>query len=200
MGKKLTIFLIDGDEAGPKIVEIGNWVGKGVYVPRIFLPELLKKRSEFQNPGIYFLRSVSSYGTDSHTERIYIGEAENICNRLKHHINDPGKEFNEVIFFISKDELLTKSQIRYLEAKFIELVQSSSSVQIENYKIPAIPILHEADVSDMEYFIKQVKLILPLLGLNFLNSGITDVKHFKPKTEEVRRSKLFYIKSPGIDA
>ncbi len=28
MGKKLTVYMIDGTEYGPRLGEIGNWVGK----------------------------------------------------------------------------------------------------------------------------------------------------------------------------
>ncbi len=33
MGKKLTVYMIDGTEYGPRFSEIGNWVGKAVYSP-----------------------------------------------------------------------------------------------------------------------------------------------------------------------
>ena len=31
MGKKLTVYMIDGTECGPRIAEIGNWVGISVF-------------------------------------------------------------------------------------------------------------------------------------------------------------------------
>ncbi|NLT51680.1 MAG: hypothetical protein GXX85_12260 [Ignavibacteria bacterium] len=78
MGKKLTVFLIDGKEFGPKIIEIGNWVGKGIYSPRISLVELLNKRVEFSNPGIYFLKSKKfSYGQAKKTHAAGILQTEN---------------------------------------------------------------------------------------------------------------------------
>ena len=40
MGKKLTVYMIDGTEYGPRFSEIGNWVGKAVYSPRATINKL----------------------------------------------------------------------------------------------------------------------------------------------------------------
>jgi len=52
VGKKLTIFLVDGSETGPRTIEIGNWSGKAVYSQRSSLPQIIE-RSEFNRPGLY---------------------------------------------------------------------------------------------------------------------------------------------------
>ena len=54
-----------------------------------------------------------------------------------------------MIFFISKDELLTKTQIKYLESRLIQIAIEAKSAQIENGNSPSLPTLHEADISDM---------------------------------------------------
>ncbi|MDR9415898.1 MAG: GIY-YIG nuclease family protein, partial [Gracilimonas sp.] len=110
-------------------------------------------------------------GDDAYDERIYIGEAENIKARLRQHLSDSNKDFNEFIFFISKDELLTKTQIRYLESRMIQLAVEAKSAEIENNTSPRLPTLHEADISDMEYFLEQIKLVLPVMGFKFLISS-----------------------------
>ncbi len=184
MGKKLTVFLIDGKEFGPKLIEIGNWVGKGIYSPRNSFIDLLNKRNEFNNPGIYFLKSNPT--SKSFSERIYIGEAENIGNRIKQHLADSNKDFFEIAFFISKDELLTKSQIKYLETRLISLAKEAKSSEIDNSATPSLPTLHEADISDMEYFIDQIKFILPIMGFNFLKPST--IKHEQTETKTKDKS------------
>lgn len=52
MGKKLTVYMIDGTEYGPRISEIGNWVGKAIYSPRANVNKIIS-RLEFDNPDIY---------------------------------------------------------------------------------------------------------------------------------------------------
>ena len=74
MGKKLTVYMIDGTAYGPRFSEIGNWVGKAVYSPRASVNKIIN-RHEFDNPGIYCLKGDPT--DDAFDERIYIGEAEN---------------------------------------------------------------------------------------------------------------------------
>lgn len=192
MGKKLTVFMIDGTEYGPRIAEIGNWVGKGFYSPRAAIHKIMS-RAELNKPGIYFLKSVPK--TDYFSERIYIGEAENIGTRLKQHLNDPNKDFEEFVFFVSNDHLLTKTQIKYLESRIVQLALEAKSAEIDNSTFPSIPTLHEADISDMEYFLEQIKLILPIMGFKFLVSTIAKQKQQKVE-DEISISETFTIKSP----
>lgn len=157
--------MIDGTAYGPRLSEIGNWVGKAMYSPRASVNKIMT-RPEFDNPGIYCLKGDPT--DDAFDEKIYIGEAENIRSRLKQHLSDPNKDFKELIFFVSKDELLTKTQIRYLESRLVQIALEAKTAQIDNGNSPSLPTLHEADISDMEYFLEQIKLILPVMGFKFL--------------------------------
>ena len=75
MGRKLTVFMIDGSSNGPRTIEIGNWSGKAIYSPRAKLSELIK-REEFDKPGVYILRSDPT--KNGYNDKIYIGEAERV--------------------------------------------------------------------------------------------------------------------------
>src|SRR5690606_14803218 len=136
-----------------------------IYCPRASVNKIIH-RTEFDNPGIYCLKGDPT--DEAFDEKIYIGEAENIKTRLKQHLSDPNKDFKELIFFVSKDELLTKTQIRYLESRLVQLAIEAKTAQIDNGNSPGLPTLHEADISDMEYFLEQMKLILPVMGFKFL--------------------------------
>ncbi|MBS4033133.1 MAG: GIY-YIG nuclease family protein [Ignavibacterium sp.] len=195
MGKKLTVYLIDGREFGPKIIEIGNWVGKAIYSPRASVNNIMK-RYEVNNPGVYLLKSNPL--SETYSERIYIGEAENIGKRIKQHLGDTARDFYEIAFFISKDELLTKSQIKYLEARLISLAIEAKTAEIENGNAPNLPTLHEADVSDMEYFLEQIKLVLPLLSFNFLKS--TTVRENQYTEIQNKKSNIFRLKNKRFKA
>lgn len=194
-GKKLTIFMIDGTEYGPRIAEIGNWVGKAFYTPRTMISQLLE-RPEFDNPGIYCLKSNSE--SESYQEKIYIGEAENIKIRIKQHLQNSKKDFIELIFFISKDDLLTKTQIKYLESRLVQLAIDAKTAEIENGTTPSLPTLNEADISDMEYFLDQLKLILPVMGFRFLISSV--VKQTEKDPVQEQKKILFKINSNKIIA
>lgn len=197
MGKKLTVYMIDGTEYGPRFSEIGNWVGKAVYSPRSTINKILS-RPEVDNPGIYCLKGDPS--DEAFDERVYIGEAENIKARLKQHLSDPKKDFKELIFFISKDELLTKTQIRYLESRIVQLAIEAKTAEIDNGNIPSIPTLHEADVSDMEYFLEQMKLIFPVMGFKFLISSTVRTENKSNKEKESTSNNIYYIKTKSFKA
>ena len=187
--------MIDGTEYGPRLSEIGNWVGKAIYSSRASLTKIMT-RPEFDNPGIYCLKGDPT--DDAYDEKIYIGEAENIRTRLKQHLSDSNKDFKELIFFVSKDELLTKTQIKYLESRVVQLALEAKTAQIDNGNTPSLPTLHEADISDMEYFLDQMKLILPVMGFRFLISSTV-----KQSTEIIQLDKeiiqeVYYIKTKTL--
>ncbi|MDA3953709.1 MAG: GIY-YIG nuclease family protein [Bacteroidales bacterium] len=197
MGKKLTVYMIDGTEYGPRLSEIGNWVGKAIYSPRSALNKILT-RSEFDNPGIYCLKGDPT--DEAFGENIYIGEAENIKSRIKQHLSDPNKDFKELIFFISKDELLTKAQIKYLESRLIQLAIEAKTAEIENGNSPNLPTLHEADISDMEYFLEQIKLMLPVMGFRFLIPSTVKPKTIEDKVLEQSVIEIFEIRTKSFKA
>lgn len=53
MGKKLTVYMIDGTEYGARIAEIGNWVGKAFYSPRAAISKIMN-RPELSKPVFLF--------------------------------------------------------------------------------------------------------------------------------------------------
>jgi Domain of unknown function (DUF4357)/GIY-YIG catalytic domain len=165
MGKKLTVYLIEGSDTGSRTIEIGNWSGKALHSPRANLSKIID-RPEFGKPGVYILKS-DPVG-DAFDERIYIGEAEKIGARLKQHLANADRDFKEVIAFISKDELLTKSHIKYIESKLVGLAREAKNSELENGNTPTESALSEADISDMEYFIEQIRIVLPVAGYRFL--------------------------------
>jgi hypothetical protein len=189
--------MIDGTAYGPRLSEIGNWVGKAIYSPRASVNKIMH-RAEFDNPGIYCLKGDPT--DDAFAEKIYIGEAENIRTRLKQHLSDPNKDFKELIFFVSKDELLTKTQIRYLESRLVQLAINAKTAQIDNNTSPSLPTLHEADISDMEYFLEQIELILPVMGFNFLISSTMSSKEVNSSPDKSLIHETYYIKTKTFKA
>nr|WP_241753141.1 GIY-YIG nuclease family protein [Paenibacillus polymyxa] len=129
------------------------------------MPKIIE-RPEFNRPGVYILKSLPN--NDNYNERIYIGEAENLKKRLKQHLADSEKDFIEFVAFISKDEMLTKSHIKYLESRIISLSKDAKTAEIDNAVQPELTTLPEADISDMEYFLEQMKLIFPVVNFMFL--------------------------------
>ena len=106
-------------------------------------------------------------GTDSESGKsaLYVGEAESIRDRLRGHLN---KDFwNHVVFFISKDENLTKAHVRYLEGRLIEQVKSAGRTQVMNGQSSGSK-LPESDGEDMEVFLEKIHQLMPVLGADAL--------------------------------
>jgi hypothetical protein len=157
----IKIYLPHGDPKRLRTGEISNWSGKAVAGPRTELDQLLK-REEATNVGIYLLTGIDPL---SGGPAVYIGEAESIQNRLKQHID---KDFwNQVVYFTSKDENLTKSHIRYLEGRVIELAKIAGRANLTNSQ-GTTSRLPESDRADMEIFLEKIEQLLPALGVEVL--------------------------------
>ena len=187
--------MIDGKAYGPRVAEIGNWSGKAIFSPRANIGKILT-RSEFSKPGIYCLKSNPE--SDLYQERVYIGEAEKIGDRLRQHLS--GREFVEYIGFISKDELLTKSHIKFLESRMITMATEAKSAEIENSVAPSLPALPEADIADMEFFLDQIKLILPLMGFSFLIPSVISSNNAEDNLPSSEEAELYSMKTKSLQA
>lgn len=129
--------------------------------PRSELDTVLA-RDEATKSGIYFL-----IGTDSESGRsaVYVGEAESMRDRLRCHLD---KDFwNHVVFFISKDENLTKAHVRYLEGRLIEQAKSAGRALVMNGQSSGSK-LPESDREDMEIFLERIHQLMPVLGTDVL--------------------------------
>ncbi|SFD85939.1 GIY-YIG nuclease family protein [Thermophagus xiamenensis] len=157
-GKKITLFLIDGVPNGRITCELSNWTGKAYKIPRIYLSDS-SKREELKKPGVYLL-----FGKDeANNDKVYIGEAEVIYDRLKQHLSQ--KDFwNETIAFISKDENLNKAHIKYLESRLFGIAKNVKRYKIENGATPTMSAISEADKAEMEEFIENIKMLTNTLG------------------------------------
>ena len=154
----IKLFLVHGRPNGLRTAELSNWSGKAVAAPRTEISELLK-RDELCSPGFYLLTGVEPNAGD---KAIYIGEAENVSNRLKSHAS---KDFwNSATIFVSKDENLTKAHIRYLEGKLIQMaIDNGSSVVINSASSGAK--LPESDTAEMDVFLEKCMQLMPVLGV-----------------------------------
>jgi hypothetical protein len=155
------IFLAEGDPASVRTAEISNWTGKAVAGPRSQL-ELILQREESKKPGVYFLTGINP---ETGKQRVYIGEAEVVRSRLKNHLD---RDFwKTIIFFVSKDENLTKAHIKYLEGKLIEMTKEADRCELENTNSSGSH-LPESDAADMDVFLAKIEQLLPVLGQDFL--------------------------------
>lgn len=198
LGKSVRLYLAEGTPQGILTAEIVNWTGHVLSAPRSKLAGLLA-RPEMGKAGVYFL--VGPDPEDNGQTFAYIGQSENVGKRLTQHNKDDRKAFWEKTCVItSKDQNLTSGHIKFLESRLIAISAKSSLVTLTNDTAPEASSLPEADIADMEYFVSQLRLMLPLLGLDFLREAATIPNPTAPiavkDSVTITRSPVFEIVSP----
>ena len=171
LGKSVRLFLADGTPGGLLTAEIMNWTGHVLAAPRSDLAALVK-RPEATRTGIYLLLGDDPDSPGS--TLAYIGESDDVGKRLtQHHRAEAsgGKDFwDRAVVLTSKDMNLTKAHAKYLESRLVTLAAVAGRARLSNNTTPPVAPLPEADISDMEFFIDQARIILPVLGVNLLRS------------------------------
>jgi hypothetical protein len=156
----LHILVADGDPDGLRIVERSNWNGKAVVFPRALYPAV-RKRAEFQQPGVYLLIGPRE---DGDGDKIYVGEGDPVYNRLESHYAN--KDFwTRAVFFVAGPGQLNKAHVQYLEAQLIRRAHAAKRVPLENANSPAEPTLSEMDRAYLQVFLANLLGILPVLGI-----------------------------------
>ena len=184
-GKKITLFLVDGEPDGIKTLTLGGWNGIGLIFPRNKLKEVGTDSSS-QKPGVYFLFGKES--EDSPVISSYIGHANNIYDRLITHNNDKSKDFwYATVIFVSNDDTLTPAHAKYLESRCIELAHDVNhfGYDLKNGNDPAPASLPRTDIPMMEEFLTNASLLLAAVGYPILQKAET-------KSEMDKDNPVFY--------
>jgi hypothetical protein len=187
-GRSIRLYLVDGTPTGLITAEIVNWTGHVILAPRSRLADLLQRKEPLRT-GVYFL-----FGPDPNDPAqtlLYIGESENVGKRLTQHNKDNEKSFWERVCIVtSKDQNITKGHGKYLESRLIEIAKRAGRAKITNGTSPEYGWLPEADLADMEFFLEQVKVILPVLGLDFLRDTVFINVTAKPQVANAEAAKV----------
>ena len=111
-GFSVRLYFPDGDPQGLKVVERSGWTGQGIAFPRLLLARA-RVRDEVNRTGVYILWERDD-GADS--PRIYIGQSDNVMNRLLSH--DSEKDFwTDAAAFTSKDNAFNSAHARFIESE-----------------------------------------------------------------------------------
>lgn len=164
-GKSIELFLVNGTADSLVIAELSNWNGKALKIPRIEVASC--NRDDITQAGVYFLFCKEDDGADS----VYIGESENVKERLVQHLHDYQSEketyyWNTAVIFIGRD--LNKALIRYLENRFVEIAKASKRYLILTKNTYRNTVMKESQVAVMEEFIDNVKVLINALGYKVL--------------------------------
>lgn len=204
-GFSLRLFFVDANPKGLRIIEKSNWSGKGLAFPRNLLIHYKEKQiDEFRKPGVYLLLGLDDDGTP----KVYVGEGDPVIERFQRHYNDDKKLFwNQTIFFVSKDNNLTKTHIQYLESKILALGRNIGKAKFANENKPTLPTISEADKADCDSFLEEVILCLSALSIDYFHRKQTLSKNPDSPNNEDPSTKSddylsvnFLLNAKGISA
>ena len=168
-GRTLKLYLVDGSPSGVITAELGNWSGKVLVASRSVLPDLIK-RPETDQTGVYLLIGPDPEG--SSRTLVYVGESDTVKKRLVSHDSDEAKQFfTRICVIVSKDENLTKAHGRYLESRILTLIREATRARAVNGTKPEFSGLPEPEIADMEGFLSEIEVLLPVLGFDLLRKG-----------------------------
>ncbi len=161
-GFSVRMFLPDGDPDGVRVVEKSNWTGCGLIIPRPLFGEA-KVRPELARAGVYLLVGQAEA---SPLPQVYLGEGDPLRPRLEQHAKL--KDFwTHAVAFTSKDQNLNKAHVQHLESRLVALAAASKRCVLDNGNIPQAPSLSEAGTAEVEGFLDDILLCLPLLGYDY---------------------------------
>lgn len=187
--KTIQMYIFDGNPNGRIMCELSNWNGRVYKISRNELLEF-SKRNDPENTGVYFLLGKDNNNVDT----VYIGEAEKMLTRLKQHLKD-AEYWSDCIVVISKDNLLNKAHVKYLENKFYLLAKNAERSVVINSNTPTCSSISEYDEAMLQEFINNTKLLVNTLGYKTFDT--LEDSSMKRQNSEV----YFYIKAArGADA
>lgn len=177
LGRSLELYFIDDRPDGMLTAEVFNWTGHVLCSPRTRLADALKRREASQT-GVYILT-----GERNGEPLAYIGESENISDRIRSH--DANKEWwSRVVFISTSADVLNKAHAKYLEARLVENARKVNRITLENGNTPPRSSLSEAGQANMEAFLDQLLMVLPAIGVDFFVEYTRAKKHPELQKED----------------
>lgn len=163
-GRSLELFFVDGRPDGMLTAEVFDWTGHVLRLPRTQLAEGLERREASQT-GVYIL-----IGQDRDGPLAYIGETENMAQRLKEHAS-ARDWWDDAILITAARDGLHKAHVKYLEARLIQIARDASQIRLENGNQPGGASLNEAHTANMESFLETLNMVLPAIRVDIFQTG-----------------------------
>ena len=147
------------------------WTCKAWKLPRTLIAKLPKELSKedatWDICGIYLLLSADA---------VYVGEAEQVITRLKQHNVIPPFDWNIAIAFVSKEESLEKSHIKYLEHEVFKVLKTIKHYTLINNSTPTRS--HVSDEDTMQAYLEYIiKLSEVLVGEDVFDQSKKEITH-----------------------
>lgn len=161
-GATIRLFLVDGTPQGIRLVDRSQWTGVCLAFSRADYTSA-RRRDEFGRTGVYLLTGPDPEGNGP--DVLYIGEGDEVAPRLDSHQRERDFWTNAYVL-TTTDDSLNKAHVRYLEARLVKIAATVGSVRLENGTAPKVPWLSEPEMADMEAYLANMLVILPIVGVH----------------------------------
>lgn len=192
IGRSLELFFIDGKPDGMLTAIVPfQWTGHVLMTSRNQIYEALSRR-EASRTGIYIL-----LGEDGNGPLAYIGEGEDIGDRVRSHARNKDW-WTSAVMISSSDNDLNKAHVKYLESRLVETAKEINKIPLENGNTPPRPSLSESAEANMEGFLENILLVLPALRIDYF------LKNTRPQSKDSSSDAtndtvpIFVLKTPRI--
>lgn len=165
-GRTIQLFLVDGKPTGLRKATIHGWTGLLLVSGASAFGDLTA-RDEVDRTGVYILSGPDP--DKAGATRAYIGSGNSVAERIKQ--SALKRDFWETAITVTtSDDDLSKGHAEFLEARLIEQTAQAGRVTLDNGTQPDTSRrrLPEADVANMEQFLANLRIILPVIGLDML--------------------------------
>ena len=192
LGKQVLLYLVDGKPGGLRTAEIANWTGHIVAAPRAEFTRLLS-RDEAKRTGIYLLFGDDPEASQPGQGKVYVGESDEVASRLRQH-HEKKDWWDRVVVVTSQAQAqqLKKHEVRYLESQLISRAKQTARATLDNNTDPGFALLSEAETSNMDYFLAQLHVVLPAIGVDVFR-GVGSREASGAPTLQSESSPVFHL-------
>lgn len=164
----IRIFVPDGDPDGLRIIDRQSSPSSFFVFPRNKWDQI-KSRSELTGAGVYIL--VGYTDSDDDLPTVYVGQADNVRNRIDQH--QKGKDFWEKAVIFVSDNKINSTHSKWLEYALVKRVIEANRSHVENGNSPNEPTISEPEKAEMQVFLSEILQTLPIAGIKaFENTEI----------------------------
>ncbi|OGJ60555.1 hypothetical protein A3A67_05280 [Candidatus Peribacteria bacterium RIFCSPLOWO2_01_FULL_51_18] len=179
MATLIHLIIPDDNPLGIRTAEIPSKSLRAFVVPRALWKVAANSMNELQHSGVYFLIGEQN---EEGLFNVYIGEAQNVLDRVSRHVSDAEKDFwNYAVCFVTSDGSLHKSHAKLLESCLCRLAKTSGRTHLHNGNAPQTQKLPTSDNITCMQFLSDIQILLPSLGfpiLTLLSKNKKQKKYF----------------------
>lgn len=186
-GSVILTHLIDGDPQGIRRVTMKNKTCEMYVIPRsLFSEAKVCKAIDLKQPALYILlENINSFADEK--PKAYIGQAEDVGQRIEQHFGGKNDFFQTVLVFVSTNHSINKADVQYLEYMAIKTAKESNRFDMSsNLQSGTFPHLTPDQLDVIDEFREYVWLLTSFAGCRIFIKPISQ-SSVKKQAEENER-------------